>query len=184
MTRDKYRFIGVGVYPIPQAARLTKLSPDRVARWLRGYRFPVKAGMRVSPAAVHSDFPLIEGTLTLSFLDLQEVMFVGAFLGAGVKWKHLRRVHTLAQDRLGPHPFSTGVFVTDGYRIFQDLAPSEPPAPSKTSSPARWRSRKSSRATWRRSTFPAGLAASSGGGRWASRGRSLSIPSAPSANRS
>jgi uncharacterized protein (DUF433 family) len=27
---------------------------------------------------------------------------------------------------MGPHPFSTGVFVTDGYRVFQDLAPRRP----------------------------------------------------------
>jgi len=118
-----YKYIGVGVYQVPQAARLTKLSPDRVTRWLRGYTFRVKEGARTSPAVVHPDFPVVEGALALSFLDLQEVMFVGAFLGAGVRWKHLRKVHAVAQERMGAHPFSTGLFVTDGYRIFQDLAP-------------------------------------------------------------
>jgi uncharacterized protein (DUF433 family) len=59
--------------------------------------------------------------MALSFLDLQEIVFVDAFLNAGVSWKTMRAAHHAAEQNLGRHPFSTGRFATDGRRILLDL---------------------------------------------------------------
>ncbi|MBI3826336.1 MAG: hypothetical protein HY294_10100 [Candidatus Rokubacteria bacterium] len=69
-----------------------------------------------------SILPALDGVVTLTFLDLQEIRFVDAFLGAGVHWKTIREAHAKAQEILGPYPFSRGRFVTDGRSIFEDLA--------------------------------------------------------------
>lgn len=124
MTTNDFRFIGVGLYTVPEASRLSRVSGGRIRRWLRGDSFATKSGPELSPPVLTSTLPQLEDTaLTLSFLDLQEIRFVDAFLAAGVKWKTLRQVHEKAQGAFGAYPFSRGGFVTDGRRIFQDLAP-------------------------------------------------------------
>lgn len=124
MSTNGYHYIGVGVYTIPEAARLSRVSSGRIRRWLRGYTFPTKTGRHASLPVVTSSLPPLDGELVLSFLDLQEIRFVDAFLRAGVKWKTLRRAHQKANEALGRYPFSRGRFLTDGRDIFEDLAPS------------------------------------------------------------
>lgn len=89
---------------------------------MKGYTFRTKSGVHKSERVVTPALPLIDGAMTLSFLDLQEVRFVDAFIDSGVRWRTLREAHAKAQEAFGPHPFSRGIFVTDGRRIFGDLA--------------------------------------------------------------
>jgi uncharacterized protein (DUF433 family) len=124
MGSDGFRFIGVGVYAVPEASKISHVSSGRIRRWLRGYTFRSTLGRHTSPPVFTSSLPSIDDELALSFLDLQEVRFVDAFLRAGVRWKTLRRAHERAEQVLGTYPFSRGNFVTDGNHIFQDLAPS------------------------------------------------------------
>ena len=35
---DGYKFIGKGLYSVPEAARLTNVPSARIRRWLSGYR--------------------------------------------------------------------------------------------------------------------------------------------------
>ena len=119
-----FQFIGVGVYAVVEASRISHVSVGRIRRWLRGYSFRASIGRHKSPPVFTSSLPPIDGEVALSFLDLQEVRFVDAFLRAGVKWKTLRLAHEKAEQGLGTYPFSRGNFVTDGSRIFHDLAPS------------------------------------------------------------
>jgi uncharacterized protein (DUF433 family) len=121
MSTNGYRYIGLGLYMVPEASRLSRVSVGRIRRWLRGYTF--RTTYESPPVFTTSLPPLDDGELALSFLDLQEIRFVDAFLQSGVKWKTLRLVHERAERGLGSYPFSRGSFVTDGSRIFQDLAP-------------------------------------------------------------
>jgi len=124
MAGDGFYYIGVGLYTVPEASRLSGVSVGRSRRWLRGYTFTTKFGPHKSPPVVDSPFISPDPKVpVLTFLDLQETMFVDAFLTAGVRWKTLRLAHEKAQERLGPHPFSRGRFVTDGRVIFEDVAP-------------------------------------------------------------
>ncbi len=86
---------------------------------MQGYAFSTARGQRLSPPVIRPDLPVLDGILTLSFLDLQEIRFVDAFLNAGVSWKHLRAAHEEAAVQWGPHPFSRGRFITDGRIILE-----------------------------------------------------------------
>ncbi len=123
MSTNGYRFIGLGLYTVPEASRLSRVSVGRLRRWLRGYTFTTRTGPHKSPPVVTSQLPPLDGGLTLTFLDLQEIRLVDAFLEAGVQWKTLRLARVQAERAIGPYPFSRGKFVTDGRSIFYDMAP-------------------------------------------------------------
>lgn len=111
-----------GIYTVSEAARLTRVSPSRIRRWLRGYEFPVKHGRHRSPAIWRSQLEPLDHTLALGFLDLLEVRCVDAFITAGVSWKTLRLVHERARRLVGhEHPFCTNLFATDGKTIFMEV---------------------------------------------------------------
>ena len=130
MGANGFHFIGVGLYTVPEASRLTQVSIGRIRRWMRGYTFRSKSGLRTSERVVEPLLPLIDGAMTLTFLDLLEIRYVDAFLSTGVYWSDLRIAHKNAQEMFGSHPFSRGVFETDGQRIFEDLAHSRSVRPN------------------------------------------------------
>lgn len=111
--------LGVGIYSVAQASRLTAVSAGRIRRWLQGYRFVSGGAAHESPPVWQPQLPVIDGSLALSFRDLIEIRFVDAFLRHGVTWKTLRRAAEKARLLSGsPHPFSTRQFRTDGRAIF------------------------------------------------------------------
>jgi uncharacterized protein (DUF433 family) len=119
MTTD---LLQTGIYTVPDAARLTGVSPWRIRRWLKGYEFKVKHGRHRSPAVWNSQIEPSDHTIALGFLDLLEVRCVDAFISAGVNWKTLRRVHEQAHKLIGhPRPFCTNRFATDGHTIFMEV---------------------------------------------------------------
>ncbi len=108
-----------GIYTVPEASRLTGVTPWRIRRWVRGYEFKVKHGRHRSPAVWNTQLDLIDHALALGFLDLLEIRCVDAFITAGVGWKTLRQVHEQARKLVGQaHPFCTNQFATDGQTIF------------------------------------------------------------------
>lgn len=118
-TRTK-SLLGLGIYSVPEAARLTRVAPKRIKRWVEGYSFQHRGEARSSaplwPREIESD------DLVLSFRDLLEVRFVDAFRRYGVSWKVIRiaaeRAAEIVEDS---HPFSTKKFKTDGRSIFADI---------------------------------------------------------------
>ncbi|HEX9670199.1 MAG TPA: hypothetical protein VGC93_12035 [Thermoanaerobaculia bacterium] len=116
-----HSLLGVGIYTVPEAARLTGVSAGRIRRWLRGYAFRSGNSIHESPRVWIPDLPVVGDTLALSFRDLMEVRFVDYFLEAGVTWKTLRNAAAHAAERVdSTHPFSTRLFKTNGYTIFHD----------------------------------------------------------------
>lgn len=114
--------IGTGIYTIAEASRLTRVSPGRIRRWLRGYSFVSSGCERTSPPVWRPQLPVIDKALALGFLDLVEIRFVDAFLDHGVTWKTLRLAAARARDLVGStHPFCTRSFKTDGRTVFADL---------------------------------------------------------------
>src|SRR3546814_17143069 len=107
------KLLGVGIYSIPDASRISGVSASRIRRWARGYRYKVGNEARRSPAVWAADLPPIDGVFSLSFLDLLEVRFIDAFLESGLSWKKLRTAADAAKELLGTtHPFSTQSFKT------------------------------------------------------------------------
>jgi uncharacterized protein (DUF433 family) len=117
-----YHFIGVGIYSVPEASRLTGVSAARIRRWLKGYSFKLKDEVHPMPPVWEAQLPPIDGELALGFLDLVEVRFVDAFLIRGVSWHTLRLAARQAKMLFDTsHPFSTKRFKTDGRNIFAEI---------------------------------------------------------------
>lgn len=110
--------LNAGLYTVPEAARLTKISTGKIRRWIKGYHFKSAGTVRPSDAVVAPDLEPLNDKLALSFRDLLELRFVDAFLRAGVSWKTMRRSHDNARRELGTrHPFCSKQIATDGKSI-------------------------------------------------------------------
>jgi uncharacterized protein (DUF433 family) len=122
MTGNRQNFLSTGIYSVPDAARLSRVSTWRIRRWLRGYRFRSNKKQYHSAPLWHGQLEPIEHSLALGFLDLIEIRFVDAFLKAGVSWAVLRQAHERGAALFNStHPFCTNRFVTDGRDIFAEL---------------------------------------------------------------
>ena len=117
------RLLNAGIYTIPEAARLTRVSPSRIRRWLKGYNFKTKKERHHSKPVWTSEIEPIEGKIAIGFRDLMEIRFVSAFIEVGVSWKTMRLAHEAAKTKLGvDHPFCTHNFATDGREILLEQA--------------------------------------------------------------
>ncbi len=111
-------FLNTGLYTVPEAARLTRVSVGKIRRWLKGYSFRSGESVRHSDAVWQGELRPIENKLALSFRDLLELRFVDAFIHAGVSWRTMRRAHAKAQEQLkSTHPFCSNRIFTDGRSI-------------------------------------------------------------------
>lgn len=114
--------VGIGVYTVAEAARLTATPAASVRRWMLGYRYRRHGLARERPSLWHPDIEPFDGRVALSFLDLMEVRFIGAFRRHGVSWPAIRRAAEIACDMFqDAHPFARRRFRTDGERIFQQV---------------------------------------------------------------
>lgn len=115
--------LGIGLYTVPEAARLTSIPQARLRRWLRGYTYGSGESTAVSEPVWRRQLPEIDGTLGLGFLDLMEARFIDAFRKADVPWRVIRLCAERARELCGTdHPFATQRFRTDGRTIFAEIA--------------------------------------------------------------
>jgi len=122
MAETKPTFLNTGIYTIPDASRLTRVSTGRIRRWMRGYDFQSGTGRHHSPALWKGQLDPIASSWALGFLDLVEIKCVDSFLKAGVNWKMLRKAHEIGVKMFREdHPFCTHRFATDGREIFVEL---------------------------------------------------------------
>lgn len=122
-TAASKRWTGIGVYTLPEAAKLLMTNPLRVRRWLEGYRFPVKAGTGESPPVFKPQLPAMGGHQAIGFLDLVELLFIKAFRDHGVSLPTIRRAaHEASRIWKTDHPFCLKRFATDGRTIFGTIA--------------------------------------------------------------
>ena len=111
--------VGKGIYPIPVAARLSKVSERKIRYWLKRLE---SEDAREGKRLWQGEHQPIDSKIVLSFLDLQEVRFVERFLLLGVSWKVLRAAHEVARKRYKTeYPFCTRSFATDGKHIIEEL---------------------------------------------------------------
>lgn len=68
--------LNAGIYTIPEAARLTRVSPSRIWRWLRGYDFRTRKGAKAhSDPAWSVQLEPLEGKIAIGFYDLMEIRY-------------------------------------------------------------------------------------------------------------
>lgn len=113
-----------GIYTIPEASRLTRVTASRIRRWMKGYDFKTKKERHHSDPVWSGEHEPLDAKIAVGFKDLMEIRFVDAFIQAGVSWKTMRLAHQAAKAKLGTdHPFCTHRFATDGRDILQKDAP-------------------------------------------------------------
>lgn len=118
-------FIGVGIYTVPESAKLSGVSAGRIRRWLRGYTYEYRGTARASDPVWQRQLPTLDNKLALGFQDLLEVRMVNAFRERGVSWPTLRAAAGSAQKLFGvTHPFSSRRFLTDGRSVFAEITDS------------------------------------------------------------
>ncbi len=115
-------YIGVGLYTIPEASRLTGVSSQRIRRWLQGYDYPFKGNKKHMSSLWTPEVPEIHEENGLTFKDLLEIRFIDVFLNHGVSMKNIRAAAELAcREYRQAYPFSSQKFKTDGKRIFSEI---------------------------------------------------------------
>lgn len=116
--------LGQGSYTFAEAARITGVPTSRLRRWVQGYEYTRAGERRTSGPVVATALRRHEdGSSTLTFLDLLEVLFVDRFLKAGVSMHTIRNAAAAAErDFRRPHAFCLRRFRTDGRQIFAGVA--------------------------------------------------------------
>lgn len=117
-------YIGVGLYSISEASKISGVSSQRIRRWLNGYTYNNNNGERKDmPALWQSEIEEIRSDKGLTFKDLLEIRFVDAFVKEGVSLKLIREAAKVAcEEYKQAYPLSSQKFKTDGKRIFINIA--------------------------------------------------------------
>lgn len=101
--------LGVGLYSIPEAARLVGTYDGNIRRWIE----PLTD-------LIPRTFPISEHTL--SFLELMELHFIKMFRDSGVSLQTIRKAAKAAAKKFRvDYPFAVRRFDTDGKTIFATL---------------------------------------------------------------
>lgn len=106
-------WLGVGIYAIPEAARITGVPPASIRRWLWGQE---------TRPLWHPQLPVLDHSRALGFRDLIEIQFVHQFRQRGVSLQTIRRALDQATALFHEsHPFSSLKFKTDGRNILAEV---------------------------------------------------------------
>ena len=111
--------LGTGFYTVPEAARLLKIRPLNIRRWLGGYTYTNGGKTVEMPPLWKPQLPSYDNHMELGFRDLIELRIIGGFLDAGLSLITVRHCLEYARDCVDDdRPFSTRRFRTDGRTIF------------------------------------------------------------------
>ena len=119
--------LGVGIYSIPEASRLTGVPADAIRRWLWGYKRRTADGTPVHSAPLWSpQIPVIDHSKALGFRDLIEIRFVDHFKKNSLSLRSIRGIIGAATDLVeASYPLSTVKFKTDGKRVLAEVLEGE-----------------------------------------------------------
>lgn len=118
------KLLGQGIYSIPEASRLSGIPGSAIRRWVFGFTSKRAAHGRAHYRGLWQPDYHDEEEPALSFHDLLEVRFVGAFRKQGVSLQAIRLAAAHAREILDTeHPFTCRQFLTDGRGIFAEIAP-------------------------------------------------------------
>jgi uncharacterized protein (DUF433 family) len=119
-TLSPARYVGIGLYTFPEAARIIGIKPAKLRRWVSQYRRKASGAEYLSKPVISRYFRDDEHVLT--FLELVELLFIKLFREDGVSMQVIRKAAEEAARRFDtPYPFAVKRFDTDGHRIFATL---------------------------------------------------------------
>lgn len=116
-------YVGVGLYSISEASKISGVSSQRINRWLNGYTYSNNGKKTAMPALWQPAVKEIHQERGIIFKDLLEIRFIDAFVKEGVSLKLIRKAAEYACDKYHQaYPFSSQKFKTDGKKIFIEIA--------------------------------------------------------------
>jgi len=120
---NSHNLLGVGIYSLPEAARLLEVPTQTVTQWLYGRDYFSNGEHRRVDPIFSPELPIIEGHKSISFKDLIELRFIKIFRNNGISLQKIKKAFEEAKQTLETaHPFSTRRFYTDGKEIFLKFA--------------------------------------------------------------
>lgn len=115
-------FLGTGVYPLRQAARLVGADSAAVRRWVLGYS---RRGTAYPPLWTPEVNAAELGEAAIGFRDLLELRLVAAFARHGVSLRVIKTTADFARADFGTeYPLTARRFLTDGKTIFLEAVKS------------------------------------------------------------
>lgn len=112
--------IGVGLYTIPEAARIVGVKSDTLRGWIKARRYSVRGTTYDRQPVIARALP--DQPSIVTFLELIELFFIKIFRDQGVSMAVIRRASQRAAELFdSPYPFAVRQFDTDGKRIFATL---------------------------------------------------------------
>lgn len=113
---------GLGLFPLPEAARLAQLDARTARRWAEGYQFTYKGKTRFSRGVMPLTLARAHGHRDLTFSEMLTLRLVKAFKGAGLALPTIKKVaERAAVDFDLTMPFVSKRFRTDGRKVFLEL---------------------------------------------------------------
>jgi uncharacterized protein (DUF433 family) len=110
---DDVRF-DLGLYTVPEAARLASVPHRTLSNWVRGYRYPVSGRMAKARPVIHP--PDREA---LSFVNLMEALALAGYREAGVPMQRVRKALDFAVGLMEEgHILASERLLTDGKELF------------------------------------------------------------------
>lgn len=114
---------GIGVYSVPEAARMIGMGNQTLRRWLLGYDHNASDGMHHHSPLWPLQHDLQDDEIFLGFRDLIEARIVNALRRSGISLQAIRECLDIARQIINDaHPFSTKHFKTDGKSLFLEIA--------------------------------------------------------------
>lgn len=111
---DGGNYIGVGIFTVPDAARLSGVAANRVRRWVFG---------RGGTAVIEPQLPRQDGRDAIGFYNLIEVLFIQDLTHQHVGFGTIRKLIEHARNSLNDaHPFAVKRLHVSGREIFLETA--------------------------------------------------------------
>lgn len=119
-------YFGKGLYTLSTAAKILKMDPKKMHRWIKGYTYEKNLRYHSSKPLFKTEFDYDHENVIISFLDLAELLFVDTFIKYGVSIQKIRKAAVVASSLLKTsHPFAIRKMFTDGKSIFAQIAKEE-----------------------------------------------------------
>jgi uncharacterized protein (DUF433 family) len=116
-------YFGKGIYSLTTAAKILKMNPQKMRRWVNGYTYQKNMECRSYKPLFRIEFNYDPNDVIISFLDLTELLFIKTFVQYGVSIQKIRKAAIIASDLLETsHPFAIRKMFTDGKSIFAEIA--------------------------------------------------------------
>jgi len=117
-----YRTLNAPYYTLAQASRLCGVSKGRASRWLRGYDYTYDVAGETRSRSQHSIVERVfdQGSASVSFLELIDLLFVKRFLDNNYTLQKIRKVFNEARRYLSTPHFASAKFYIFGKETILD----------------------------------------------------------------